>query len=214
MKKEKNLVLISIITFLTISILAVAYAIFHSFKSSTLEILVAPESATITLNDKEIKNGIYHLYPGDYEIIIKKENFESKTFNIKLEKNETKKLYTYLLEKDGSYSWYINNRSDALLLNKIGAYESSISSSSYLESYPISKVLPIIYASYDESYNYTEFRIDGGFFDECEKNFCLKISDTTGGNYEAALEKIREKNFNPSDYKIIYVETPIVPLNS
>ena len=56
--------------------------------------------------------------------------------------------------------------------------------------------------------------IDGGMFDGCEGTFCLKITDTTGGNYERAIQMIKEKGFNPDDYEIIYENKPITPLNN
>ena len=85
-------------------------------------------------------------------------------------------------------------------------------SNSLYEQYPILNILPIIYANYDENWNYTEFRIDGAISAECDNEFCIKISDTTGGNYETALDLIRQKGYNPSDYKIFYTETPIQTL--
>lgn len=76
----------------------------------------------------------------------------------------------------------------------------------YGEKYPVIKVLPIIYAKYSNDYSeYTEFRIDGGVFQECNnKEFCIVITDITGGNYEDALSKIREAGYNPESYEIKY----------
>ena len=82
----------------------------------------------------------------------------------------------------------------------------------YLKAHPIINELPIIYANYDEQYNYTEFRIDGGEFPECSTDFCLKITDTTGGNYAHARELIKNSGYNPDDYEIIYEYKPITPL--
>lgn len=96
------------------------------------------------------------------------------------------------------------------LTDSQAAYEKA---KTYSEAHPIIAKLPIIYAHYDANYNYTEFRIDGGEFSGCKTNFCLKVTDTTGGNYDAALEKIREAGFNPDDFQILYEYTPIVPLD-
>lgn len=96
------------------------------------------------------------------------------------------------------------------LTDSQAAYEEA---KTYSEAHPIMAGLPIIYAHYDANYNYTEFRIDGGEFSGCKTNFCLKITDTTGGNYDAALEKIRESGFNPEDFQILYEYTPIKELN-
>ena len=83
----------------------------------------------------------------------------------------------------------------------------------YSEDHPIVEKMPIIYAKYEDGYKkYTEFRIDAGKFENCKKDFCLKISDTTGGNYEKALEEIRKAGFEPKDFEIIYENKPIEPL--
>lgn len=78
--------------------------------------------------------------------------------------------------------------------------------------YPIYHDLPLIYAKYDQNYNYTEFRIDAGKFKKCQRNFCLKVTDTTGNNLENAKQLLREKSYDPSDYEIIYKYKPIQAL--
>lgn len=213
-KKTKNKfnLPIVIISFLAIAIIIVTIAIFNTFKSSTLDILVAPASATVTIDNKIYKNGTHKFYPGTYHVKIEKENFTTKELDITLNNNEISTLYTYLLESDGSYSWYLSHKDDSMLLTKIGDKTSENLAKSYLETYNITKDLPIIYANYDSSWNYTEFRIDGGNFSECKTDFCLKISDTTGGNYNAALSILKDKGYDPSTYEILYINTPIKPL--
>lgn len=102
-----------------------------------------------------------------------------------------------------------SNQSSVELTDSQKAYEEA---KSYSNNHPIIEKLPIIYANYDAQYNYTEYRIDGGEFEGCKTNFCLKITDTTGGNYEAALNKIREAGFNPNDFQILYEYQPIEKL--
>ena len=141
------------------------------------------------------------------------EGFESKEEKIVLEPNTTTKYYTYLMPTDGSFKWYLEHEEDMMILNTIGDAEANVNATNYLEKYPIVDALPIIYANYDKEWNYTEFRVDGGKFNECKEAFCLKITDTTGGNKDSALKMIRDKGFNPEDYEIIYQYEPILPLN-
>ncbi len=186
--------------------------IIMSKPNATLDILVTPLSAKILINDEEYSNGTYNLEPGEIMAVISKDGFTSQEIKLDLVEGETTKLYTYLLPADGSFDWYLNHEEDMMVLNTIGdaiAYEEGMS---YIEKNPIIEILPIIYADYDKNWNYTEFRVDGGKFDKCEKAFCLKITDTTGGNYEAALGLIREKGFDPEDFEIIYEYKPITPL--
>ena len=207
---KKHLVLIiifSVLIFITLILFIVAL----SLKDTTeVEIRIAPSSATVTIDGKEYQNGTFRISSGNHQVKIEKAGFEAKEFSFNTA--ETTKVYSYLIETDGSYNWYLNHQDDALLLTSIGDYESHLKSASYAKKYPISTILPIIYANYDEAYNYTEYRIDGGEFPGCNSDFCIKITDTTGGNYDAAIQKLKETNFNPGDYQIIYEYTPIEEL--
>ncbi len=179
--------------------------------TAEVEIRIAPASATITIDGKQYQNGSYKLPKGDLSVHIEKDGFIPQDLIVNNSDGATK-IYSYLLQQDGTTSWYDTHESDAILLNTIGDYLANITAEKYNEQYPIMTVLPIIYANYDEQYNYTEYRIDGGKFLECQNEFCLKITDTTGDNQTDALEQIRSAGYNPDDYEIIYEFTPIQPL--
>ncbi len=79
----------------------------------------------------------------------------------------------------------------------------------YREQYPIVSLLPISVVEVDkETYTMKEYRIDVGEFTDCKTDFCLKITDMTGGNQAAAHDKLRENGYNPDDYEIIYEYKP------
>ncbi len=188
---------------------------FATSEKSEVEIRVAPADANITINGKTYKNGTYTLPNGEAKIHIDfGADFVAQDYsiNIPAKAGEVTKIYTFLLQRDGSTSWYDSHESDAILMNTIGDYLAEQEAKSYLDQHPIASELPIIIASYDENYNYTEYRIDGGHFTQCEANFCLKITDVTGNNFENAKEKIKNIGFNPADFEIIYEFTPIQPL--
>lgn len=200
------------IFFITITLITAALLITAlSLQDTTeIEIRVAPASASVFIDNKLYGNGTFRISSGIHHIKIEKEGFISKEFTF--DTATSNKLYTYLLEPNNSYNWYLTHSDDALLLTSIGDYESTLISDAFNSKYPIMASLPIIYAHYDEQYDYTEFRIDGGELAECDNHFCLKITDTTGGNYELAKQKIIDAGFNPDDYQIIYEYTPINPL--
>lgn len=178
--------------------------------TSEVEILVAPESASVSINGKEFKNGTYKLPRGAVSVSIKKDGFMSKNYSFDTAANN--KLYDYLLPEDRSYSWYESHPEDAIILTKIGDVEADTTASLYKEINPISDKLPLIIAEYNQEDNYIEFRIDGGKFDNCDRDFCLKITDSTGGNLDYARAKIRELGFEPNSFEIIYEYDPIIPL--
>ena len=172
-----------------------------------IELRIAPASANITIDDNTYRNGKFRIATGTHIIKIEKTGFTTKEFTF--DTSTTDKIYDYILESDGSYSWYLSHEEDALLLTSIGDYEAKLKSANYNSNHPVSTILPIIYANYDKDYNYTEYRIDGGSFEGCDTDFCIKVTDTTGNNLEPAKQKIRDAGFNPDDYQILYEFTPI-----
>lgn len=193
-------------------VILVAVIIVRLQSRATLDIVVAPESAKVLVDGVEYENGVYRVEPGVAKVVISKEGFKTKELEVNLKAGETTKLYTYLMTMDGSYQWYLEHPEDQMILNTIGDGLAGAAAKDYLAKYPIVKVLPIIYANYDAEWNYTEYRVDGGEFDECKAEFCLKITDTTGGNYEAALMEIAERGYRPEDYEIVYQYKPIEDL--
>ena len=177
----------------------------------SVEILIAPASATITIDGKPYQNGTYDLESGTVNVHLEKPDFVSQDFTFDTTKSN--KLYAYLLQTDGTFSWYETHESDDLLLSTIGDYQALKSADSYTANHPVIKDLPIIYADYDTQYNYTEFRIDGGKFDGCSSDFCLKVTDTTGGNLDFAKSLLAKKGIDPANYEILYEYKPITPLD-
>ena len=194
---------LSLLIFFTVILVITAFSLRASVD---IELLVAPASATTTIDGKEYQNGNFRLEPGEHHIHIEKDGFITQDFSFNT--ISTTKIYTYLHQADGSFSWYQSHPDDSILLTRIGDYLSDQEATAYAGQNPIVQVLPIVYANYDQNYNYTEFRIDGGSFDDCNSNFCLKITDSTGGNLNLAKTKIREAGFNPDDYQIIYEYKP------
>ncbi len=207
-KQQKIAIIISLFLILII----LTGIILYRKSLATLNILVAPASSKITINNKTYSNGEYKLPAGDYEAKIEKDGFYNKTVNLKLESGKSSKLYIYLDQTDGSYSWYLKHPDDDMLRTEIGDFEVDNEAKEYTKNHPITQILPLIYAHYDEEYNYTKYRVDGGSFEECKQDFCLKITDTTGGNEENAKKLIKENGYNPEDFEIIYEFVPIEEL--
>lgn len=176
-----------------------------------IEILVAPASTTITINGKNYQNGTYDLETGVLDVHLEKPGFITQDFTFDTTKSN--KLYAYLLQTDGTFSWYETHEDDDVLMSTIGDYQALKTADAYTANHPAIQSLPIIYADYDSQYNYTEFRIDGGRFDGCSTDFCLKITDTTGNNLDFAKSLLEQKGIDPAKYEILYEYQPITPLD-
>jgi len=200
-------VVLGLLIFFTIILVISA---FNMHPTVEVELLVAPTSAITTIDGKSYQNGTFRLTPGEHQVHIEKEGFVSQDFTFNT--LSTNKVYAYLRQTDGSFSWYRSHPEDSQVLTKIGDYLADQESTNYTGQNPITQALPIIYANYDDHYNYTEFRIDSGKFDGCQTDFCIKITDSTGGNLELAKQKIRNAGFNPDDYQIIYEYKPVQAL--
>lgn len=183
-------------------------------RTATLEILVTPASATITINNQVYRNGTVQLEPGNYAAVISKDNFVPQTITLDLQPHTTTKLYAYLEQSDGSYSWYLDHPDDSLLLDRIGDYLTQQEAAAYIAAWPILADLPIDHIEYPAGTDrYIEYHVTGGRFPDCQRDFCLKITDVTGGNRQAALQAIQNLGYNPNDYQILYEYTPITPLD-
>lgn len=77
---------------------------------------------------------------------------------------------------------------------------------SFDKKYPISTKLPIRIEYYVDGYGaHVKYNIYSHLTGEGEnESFSVLIEDYTGGNYEPALERIRNLGFNPNDYEIEY----------
>lgn len=86
----------------------------------------------------------------------------------------------------------------------VGMYNSSVETRLEAEN-PIYAILPISVDEFDvnamESIKYDIY----GITDNEDGVFLVRIIDYSGGSYEAALNTIREKGFNPEDYTIEYI---------
>ncbi len=94
------------------------------------------------------------------------------------------------------------------LISIINEYEGQQQLKKIREKYPVMESLPMVYEKYFNSYTeYVYFRIDGGEYEDCKEDYCLKITDFSGGNHDRALQLMRDKGYNPDDYEILYVDS-------
>ena len=201
--RENNYIVIAGV-FLAVLILIFGIISFRLTFSAKLDVLVVPADASVLINGKEYDNGVYeNLQVGKAKVSISKEGFDSQEFEIELKRNEETRLYTYL---EGNEEWYDSaDTNTQYLLDIINEYRGEQQTVELLNKYPIMKSVPIVIEKFYNNYTeYISYRIDGGIFEGCEKEFCLKITDISGGNYERALQTIRDKGYDADDYEIIY----------
>ncbi len=117
--------------------------VFAIFKTARVYIMVAPESATITINGIKYKNGVHNLFPGKKTVRVSGENIEDYETEFEIGLFQTKRVAVYrpYLKKkagvctvpdvvgvdslkycsDESYDEYIKSRSDYLVLKMLSS---------------------------------------------------------------------------------------------
>lgn len=208
---KKKLLIILVVFFVIVILSSVIFYLINRQKTASLDILIAPSSATVRLNGKKYKtNQTYQLKPGSYTVTISASEFISQEFTISLSDNQSDKLYTILNPEVGNEDWYEQHPKDLNIANIISDYYSNLNLQEYREKYPIVNILPIQVVEVNQTtYDWTEYRIDYGNFTGCDSDFCLKITDSTGDNYNNAIEKMKSAGYNPEQYQIIYEYTPV-----
>ena len=169
---------------------------FFKAETSVVEILVAPSSATITIDEEKYTNGEYELAPGQYTVSVKKTGF--KTYNssiIIVDKHKT--YFTICLNPDsGNTDYYEQHPEDLAIcqsaeeLADVSAWEQN--------------------ALLDEIFEYTPLHNDANgyyvdpYYDDQNK-LIIKISFKDCNEKEETLRNrvytwMREQNLNPDNY--------------
>ena len=198
-KKPKSFYIISgviIIIFLGV----IGYFIYTLIFSAKLYFVIAPASAKVTMNNQTFSGGRYtkRVQPGEYQITVEKDGFETKTTNITATADQTTNVLVALTpNRSDTINWYIENATDSELNDEVGSRVYSEEQVQATADYPIIQDLPVIARYWALNYG------------NCPDNsapLCLFVSAETG-NYTYALEylsTINDHNYLLSEYKIIF----------
>lgn len=201
--KKNRMIVVAGVLAIILATAGIVYFTYSSIYSATLNILVAPASAEIKIDGKVYKNGVYeHMHPGTVKVEISKDGFETKKMDFEILAYQTTDLRVSL---NGNEDYYEEHPEDQKALELLNEARGESEAETFFKVYPIARKIPIIVETYNNARTeYIYYRIDGGMYDGCKWDFCLKITDISGGNYDRAIEKIKSLGFNPEDYQIFY----------
>ncbi len=207
-KNRKKIIIIATCIIMAILAISAAFIVENILNSATLNIMVAPTNAKVLINGREYSSeGEYKIRPGEYTAEISADGFIARTENFTVEDGGMEKLWLFLDPEDGNPNWFYDNPRDGLIVGAIREVYTLDAISQLQEANPILNDLPVdvdfYTGDYSKKISYTisyEMSAD-------KTSFEIVIEDRTGGNYEAALSKIRNLGYEPSDYKITYKDT-------
>lgn len=156
-KRQKTLALIITLLFFVIILYSISTLVYRSGKTKTV-IRIAPNSATVTLNDTKISNNsTVWLEPGDYHLKASfNEHFNTYERDIKIS-DDSVELYATLSAVDQEGRDYINQHRQeyAVVEGLIGNLQNT-EGARIKEKYPILNHLPINNSLYSISYTYND----------------------------------------------------------
>ena len=181
-------------------LLLMIFAIFLGLRpNAELIVITAPTEATIRLDGRRIKNGSRAVRAGKHTIELSLEGLGTKIQEIEISPKETKSLNLYLTGDGEDFSYYLKNEKDIDLLAVIGDEKATDFASNYYKAKSITEILPLaIVKDYGEASSRLELGKD------CERSYCLKITDEGAKLKDEMLAKIKTLGYNPEDYEIQY----------
>ena len=175
--------------------------------SANLVISVAPADATVTIGQKDYKNGIVRdLAPGHYTATVSKEGFETKMVELDLENDGITYLREYLAQSEDGFDYYEADLESLLYLREYASTHDDKTVKEFLEDYDkrlsIRDELPIVFKEETTGDYYEVYYRDDE--PDCEWNYCLEIKTSSDAYEDLALSVLRIRGYNPDDYMIIH----------
>lgn len=199
MNKKIISILISLIVVAVLG-MGVFWVIQSRQRTASVTIEVVPTGSTITINSKKTRQGLQKIKPQTVTVTAEKDGFEtySQTFVL----NKGSKGYFGIALTPNSPStenWYREHPEDQQLAESISSQETDRTATALDYSAPIVKALPFIGPGFQFKIDYGTLNPDGSM--DRPVIFIRAISPE---GREAALDWIRNRGFDVSDYKIIF----------
>jgi hypothetical protein len=215
-KQLKIFGVIGAVVILVVAAVFVASKAIDAGKNATLAVMVAPNSAKITVGGTEYKNGIYRLKPqGLQDVTIEADGFQSESMTVDISSNEVATIQLVLKPSNNDYSVYLENLKDydSLKLNA-ETKEAKEFIRKKEDSFSLFELFPLHMTDSDfdpldtsPAVMVTVSRATDS--EACPQVNCIRVSANGGqesSNLETAKYAIRQKGYNPEDYRYYYVE--------
>lgn len=157
---------------------------------------VVPRDATVTLsNNQEVpSHGAAYIKPGDYKVTVKKEGFTTRIYDLRVSDNSVPYIYIGLAGKTkDAKAWQKNHMRDYQNLELLTVEKNRDYTTLLRSANPIVEILPIKDPYYTIDYrNHNDGSIE------------LIVYGTSPRYREVAIAYLRDKGYEPTDYRITY----------
>ena len=120
MDKKRLVIVGCIVMDVVVLIVYIVLLILKLNRTVILDVNVVPNVAKVMIDGTEYASGVYKVYPGEAEVEIKADGFESKNLNVMFSNHNITKIYDYLMPNQDNLNYYSEHEDDAEALKKIG----------------------------------------------------------------------------------------------
>ena len=198
-KKRLYISLSLIILFIAVIVWSVVLY-FSRINTIPVKIYVVPNDAAVVINNKNYHhNSIAYLSPGSYKVTASKDGFISQEKNLDVNSEDTQATINIALmpSSNEAQQWYDSNQDQYLQAEGREGEIASEAGLSFSEKNPVTNGLPIQKTIYSIGYKLGP---------EQDEDTIILTIHTSEGYFEAALNEIRDKGFDPSDFKIEFID--------
>ena len=202
----KKIIWGGVISLVLILLVSLGFLIYGRIFSAKISIVVAPSIAKVKIGDREFSaSEEVVIQPGEYEVSVFADGFETKTGRLVTKADETANLHLYLeSNSSATANWYNEHDGDALIMGEIKSAEKLKALDAFLEKEPVLKQLPLTVEYFSDDYSkYVKYVISYEL-DNSERGFYLIMKDYTGEKSEAAFSKLREMGLDLTGLKLEY----------
>lgn len=194
--------------------ISLPFIIIDMINSATISVTVAPSIARVKIDGRGYDaGGNYKVKPGEYDVEISADGFETKTKTIVAVANETTNLVAYLEPTLENSDWYNTHPEDSLIMGEVKNTETIEILNRLSEENPILSKLPYKVEYYTEDYsdkfNYVityELGVDA-------ETFKIIIKDYMGNGKKLATDWLAGNGATDGTYDVEYKDLSVEFLN-
>lgn len=207
MIKKKWLIIGSLAFVIVILAISLTFLIIDKINSATISVTIAPSIATVKIDGKEYSAiGTYKMPPGEYDVEISADGFQTKTQKLIALDNETTSLLTYLDPTDENSDWYDTHEEDALIMGETKNAQTIEVVQKLVEDNPILSKLPYVVEYYTDDYG-TKYQYTISYeLIDADSKFKIMIKDYMGNGRDLAMKWLRENTSETALSNVEYID--------